>query len=718
MLSENSIGQPTDDRLDNWGAQNGPQAKAGDQQHIGGGEQESVAPAATPRELWANIPQALRERRQWCLAGTDKRPLRATGGAASSTDPATWSDFDTACEAAEAKGLRIGYVLSKDDPFTCIDMDVKDAKSLDKNGNPHPPSSLTTGEQLKLFQGTVEFAESYTELSTSGTGLHIWVLGNPGPGKRSKGIEVYSQERFIVCTGDTISSVKYHRMNGVVIAKPERERSLPIADGTNILRALASELSVGKPEHEALPDEPATLSDQQVLERAFAAGNATRFQAHWEADWDAINHTDHSKADMALVQMLAFYTPNNEQLTRLFLQSKLGERSKARDRVDYLPGTIQKARQHLAGDRASNDKHVEHGRQVAKGLLESFERQQEEQREHEKAQAKSRIKVSFGGELAKRPPARWRIKNIIPEQGFAAVYGPPGCGKSFLILDMLAHIHSGENWFDHKVKQAPVAYVAFEGAHGIPSRVKAFQKDKWALDQMCFIEAPGISLINPVDRDLLIETLREYLLTGGVLCIDTLAASAPGIDENSSEGMGKLISELQIIQQEVGGCAIVVHHTGKDRERGLRGWSGLQGALDAAIEVARDNKGCRSWTLTKAKDGEDGIGAPFSLKQVFLAYDEDGDTVTSCVVAPVEKRDAIDHATLAAEDDNFVWDWIRKEVEAGKFPSGRSLDGQREQMKPQRDLTQKQLRDATARLVAEGRLLTERNKGNPWYKAV
>jgi len=61
---------------------------------------------------------------------------------------------------------------------------------------------------------------------------------------------------------------------------------------------------------------------------------------------------------------------------------------------------------------------------------------------------------------------------------------------------------------------------------------------------------------------------------------------------------------------------------------------------------------------------------------------------------------------------------MRKEVEAGNFPSGRSLEGQREHMQPQRQLTQKQLRDAISRLVSEGRLQQEKNRGNTWYRAV
>ena len=59
------------------------------------------------------------------------------------------------------------------------------------------------------------------------------------------------------------------------------------------------------------------------------------------------------------------------------------------------------------------------------------------------------------------------------------------------------------------------------------------------------------------------------------------------MDESTSADMGQLIANLQDLQTELGGFVLVVHHSGKDETRGLRGWSGLNGALDCAIAVSR-----------------------------------------------------------------------------------------------------------------------------------
>lgn len=230
------------------------------------------------------------------------------------------------------------------------------------------------------------------------------------------------------------------------------------------------------------------------------------------------------------------------------------------------------------------------------------------------------------------PPVSWRVKNLLPAQGVAAIYGPPASGKSFLALDMAAAIASGRDWFGHKTAAAPVFYINLEGSGALKNRIAAWEHERERAfpDGVTFCLG-AFNLFESMDS--LVTTIPH----GAVVVVDTLAASAPGFDENSGADMSRAIEALSRVARERNGLALVVHHSGKDASRGLRGHSSLLGALDAAICVDRSGaSSVRRWTLAKSKDSEDGIGAAFSLHRVELGTDADGDMVSSCIVRRVE----------------------------------------------------------------------------------
>ena len=130
-----------------------------------------------------------------------------------------------------------------------------------------------------------------------------------------------------------------------------------------------------------------------------------------------------------------------------------------------------------------------------------------------------------------------------------------------------------------------------------------------------------------------VEGLGAALPKGGVVIIDTLNRAAPGLDENSSQDMGRILAGMKRLQEITGGLVIAVHHTGKDASKGMRGHSSLHAALDGAIEVERTAT-TRSWSAAKVKDGEDGKQVPFQLHRIVLGADADGDEISSCAVGP------------------------------------------------------------------------------------
>jgi putative DNA primase/helicase len=244
----------------------------------------------------------------------------------------------------------------------------------------------------------------------------------------------------------------------------------------------------------------------------------------------------------------------------------------------------------------------------------------------------TRYKMMSVGDVLRSDPIKWRVKGVIPEQGIAAIYGPSGSGKSFLVLDLAISIAKNTEWFGYRVKSCPVTYVCLEGEAGLSVRLSAFRTKGSIPKQIEFIDQP-VNLLNTKDLRDLVTVIKANQMDNGIVIIDTLNRAVPGMDENSSVDMGHAINACKLIQQAAGGLVMLVHHSGKDATKGMRGHSSLHAALDAAIEVRRSGDE-REWSVAKAKDGADGKGHPFMLDIVNMGDDEDGDPITSCVIRP------------------------------------------------------------------------------------
>jgi len=166
---------------------------------------------------------------------------------------------------------------------------------------------------------------------------------------------------------------------------------------------------------------------------------------------------------------------------------------------------------------------------------------------------------------------------------------------------------------------------------------------------------------------------------------------------------------------------LLVHHSGKDQSRGMRGWSGLHAAMDFVVECQREGEeGSReaAFRLAKVKDGTTGTTHRFRMDLVPLGADEDGDPITSLTVRQAEPGERPEHpfkvekasireidAETSAADDTFIFQWVAKEITAGNYPSKNSLKSQLPDMKASGYvITQDRVLAAVARLLAEDRL--------------
>ena len=228
------------------------------------------------------------------------------------------------------------------------------------------------------------------------------------------------------------------------------------------------------------------------------------------------------------------------------------------------------------------------------------------------------------------PPLEWRVKGVLPTRGIAAIYGPSGSGKSFLAIDVATAICLGTDWFGKKCKPTSVIYLGLEGSAGIQNRVKAWEvgRNKQLPPNFSAVLA-DFDLTDPADVQAIIDQTPK----ASVLIIDTLNRATPGRDENSSSDMGLTLARAKWLEQAIEGLVVLIHHTGKDQAKGLRGHSSLYAALDSAIAVTKTGT-TKAWSLAKSKDDVDQVNCGFRLQSHVIGKDEDGANETSCTVEP------------------------------------------------------------------------------------
>ncbi len=281
------------------------------------------------------IPQELKERDQWVVWRYETRDGKETKvlyipqrslRRADSTDPKTWRSYQTAVDALESgKYAGVGFVFSEDDPYTGVDLDdIRDADT----GDLHP--------RAREILGTLD---GHSEVSPSGTGIHIYVKGSlPGPPhshnyEDGTKVEAYSKGRFFTVTGNA----------EVVRDIPERHLALATVHEKFIAAPKRRPSEAADPTANGKPPSGvgSPASDEKILAKIRKAKNAPKFERLWAGDISDY-HGDHSSADLAFLSMLTFYTQDPEQLERLHNGSGLA-REKSTNRPDYVERTIAKA---------------------------------------------------------------------------------------------------------------------------------------------------------------------------------------------------------------------------------------------------------------------------------------------------------------------------------------------------------------------------------------
>ena len=224
------------------------------------------------------------------------------------------------------------------------------------------------------------------------------------------------------------------------------------------------------------------------------------------------------------------------------------------------------------------------------------------------------------------------VKGWLSVNGLSVVYGPSNAGKTFVALGMAMHVAAGEPWMGCKVKAGPVLYIAAEGGAGVLNRLAAFKLENPHMAGAPFTLLPiGVDLHGNGDAKIIASLLSDQ--RPALIVVDTLARSIGEGDENTAKDTAIFVRNCDMMRELTGAHVMIIHHTGKDEERGARGSSALRAAVDTEILVSSS----RSITSQKQRDMVVPEPLHFKLRSVRLGQDEDGEPITSAVVEQTDK---------------------------------------------------------------------------------
>jgi hypothetical protein len=234
------------------------------------------------------------------------------------------------------------------------------------------------------------------------------------------------------------------------------------------------------------------------------------------------------------------------------------------------------------------------------------------------------------------------VEDVFTDGASSVVYGAPGDGKTFFMLDLGAHVATGHEWQGKEVEKGAVLYIALEGKKGAENRIKAMKRRGILPDGAPFFLCySSVNLLHPDHPEAIKRLIENVSERAGILVrlviIDTMARAMAGGDENSGKDMTAAVETIDAARKATGAHINVVHHSGKDTERGGRGHSSLKGAIDTEIQITCNDCGIiRTATVKKQRDLEKIPPLCFSLEVVEVGFNRRGKVMTSCVVKAVD----------------------------------------------------------------------------------
>ncbi|WP_130812982.1 AAA family ATPase [Olsenella sp. Marseille-P4559] len=499
-----------------------------------------------------NIPQEMRERPQWvCHRDGDKVPIDPkTGRSVKANDPTTWGTFEEAVAWATGHGGGVGYEFAADDPFCGIDLDHVIGEG---------------GTLTQEARAIVDSLDTYTEVSPSGSGLHLIARAEKPEGRNKRtnddgtAIEMYGRLRYFRMTGNVFEGhgsindrqEAVEAVHARYIAKPQEGPSRPASTVREELDWDSEVVAVDTlvPQHPAQGATPGAETVMDRMRRSSKWGDISRL---WEGDTSS-HGGDHSAADQALCNHLAYYCDRDEAMVdELFRRSGL-----MRDKWDEVHDG-----EHTYGWMTIHD--------AVTTCRECYSERHTTREPAAGTATKGEWRSLMGWIDDDVPEDPELIAGLLRSGEKSILYGASKAGKSWVSMHLAASLAAGIPFLGHECVSGPVRvwYLNLEihdnmfrkRMRGI-WRARGIDRDAQAL----FMWEPRSKAVrSAADAESATNDLLCMVSAGDFVVLDCLYMMLNGGDENSAQTMQPMMRQFDRLLTE-GGCSGVwlVHHQAK-----------------------------------------------------------------------------------------------------------------------------------------------------------
>lgn len=596
-------------------------------------------------EFAKNIPDALAILPQWVCWGAKGKPRKMpfdprTGSPAKAGQPETWADFQTAAQAVEAGRFEgVGFEFDTAGCVVGIDFD----------------HCLHDGKCDPWVEAWVKKLNSYTEISPSGEGLHVFCSAHlPGQAIKRKEAEMYDRGRYFTMTG---------RPYG-----PEK----PLRAAQDTVNALYAELQARAQKQQERPTEkPAAapggvdIEDAPLIAKMKKGRNGAAFSALWNGDISA--YPSHSEADVALCNILAWWTNGDPaRMDRLFRQSGLMREKWDRKQSGTTYGaiTIKNAADSTRGGYdpagyATESRALSWDDEIPAGQSARDHPQAAEAppAQVEKQQPTKKAPLFLPASSFETRTARYLIEPYIPRGMLSIIGGVSGTGKTSLALSLAAAVSSGRALpFEaagttHKPEN--VLYLTVENDPHIVlrPRVEAMGAD---IHRLFFLDGVGVNMTSPELRDFI---KQEHI---SMLVFDPIQSFLPaGTQMGRAEQIRPIMDKVIDLSASEDLATILISHMSKpgpgvvsalDR---LLGSSDFRNAARSIMIVGRDPENPDQRVFAHAKNS---IGLPGPAQRYHISDGGlvvfDGETTLTADQIIAQTENAAPRAQKAANTLN------------------------------------------------------------------